>query len=232
MHDKRGSLAFTLIEVLTVVSLIAILSAILFPVFAGVRSRARETSCLSNLRQIGLAIAMYVQDYDDIYPIGADSKERYTDAELEPSKLSVVQTMPLLRDILTPYVKTSTLWFCPADTGVDGTGLEFGFDLEGNSVKIKANPTVFLRFGTSYHYRLSLGLNQVKYPAGCIFGEAPNLQERGPERTAVLRDIGWLWHRGRDEYGYSRWNVLLADGHVRNAPLTFHFETWSVCVPR
>jgi prepilin-type N-terminal cleavage/methylation domain-containing protein len=59
--------AFTLIELLVVIAIIAILAAILFPVFARAREQARKTSCLSNMKQIGLGIGMYVQDYDEKY---------------------------------------------------------------------------------------------------------------------------------------------------------------------
>jgi prepilin-type N-terminal cleavage/methylation domain-containing protein len=64
----RVSRAFTLIELLVVIAIIAILAAILFPVFAQARERARMSVCLSNTRQIGTGMMMYVQDYDETYP--------------------------------------------------------------------------------------------------------------------------------------------------------------------
>src|SRR5690348_5806736 len=66
MNHRRGG--FTLIELLVVIAIIAILAAILFPVFAQAREKARTATCLSNLRQIGLANQMYLQDYDERFP--------------------------------------------------------------------------------------------------------------------------------------------------------------------
>jgi prepilin-type N-terminal cleavage/methylation domain-containing protein/prepilin-type processing-associated H-X9-DG protein len=65
-NNKKS--AFTLIELLVVIAIIAILAAILFPVFAQAREKARQTSCLSNMKQVGLGLLMYVQDYDENYP--------------------------------------------------------------------------------------------------------------------------------------------------------------------
>src|ERR1700740_1009557 len=65
---RRGLSAFTLIELLVVIAIIAILAAILFPVFAQAREKARQASCTSNASQIGRALMMYTQDYDEILP--------------------------------------------------------------------------------------------------------------------------------------------------------------------
>jgi prepilin-type N-terminal cleavage/methylation domain-containing protein/prepilin-type processing-associated H-X9-DG protein len=73
--NPRKSAAFTLIELLVVIAIIAILAAILFPVFAQAREKARQTACLSNFKQIGMGFKMYAQDYDEMYPMGNDDKE-------------------------------------------------------------------------------------------------------------------------------------------------------------
>ena len=67
--------AFTLVELLTVIAIIAVLAAILFPVFASARAKARQTACLSNLKQVGLAVQMYAQDYDGIFPYALDASD-------------------------------------------------------------------------------------------------------------------------------------------------------------
>jgi prepilin-type N-terminal cleavage/methylation domain-containing protein len=72
MPYSRPRLAFTLIELLVVIAIIAILAAILFPVFAQAREQARKTTCLSNLRQIGTALHLYTQDYDESFPNTGD----------------------------------------------------------------------------------------------------------------------------------------------------------------
>src|SRR6266581_8496416 len=75
MPSRRG---FTLIELLVVIAIIAILAAILFPVFAQARESARQTTCLSNLKQIALAGMMYAQDYDETFvPVGGTIEQKW-----------------------------------------------------------------------------------------------------------------------------------------------------------
>src|SRR5437879_5589180 len=68
MVHRNRPMGFTLIELLVVIAIIAILAAILFPVFAQAREKARQSSCISNNKQVALATMMYSQDYDELYP--------------------------------------------------------------------------------------------------------------------------------------------------------------------
>jgi len=98
---RRTVGGFTLIELLVVIAIIAILAAILFPVFANAREKARQTSCMSNLKQLGLAIQMYSQDYDErvvLYGTG------------DPSYTQVFYWTGLL----WPYTKASGIMQCPS----------------------------------------------------------------------------------------------------------------------
>ncbi|MES2461040.1 MAG: DUF1559 domain-containing protein [Armatimonadota bacterium] len=108
---RRTSSAFTLIELLVVIAIIAILAAILFPVFAQARSKARQISCLSNLRQIGMAVANYRGDYDGITPI---IRECSPAAGWTPCQAGQV-TLGWM-DFLLPYTKDYSVFKCPEDT--------------------------------------------------------------------------------------------------------------------
>ena len=99
MQRKSG---FTLIELLVVIAIIAILAAILFPVFARAREQARKTKCLSNLKQIGLAMNMYCSDSDGYLPILAGKPSE------EPHK-------PVITEVLHPYVRNQQIFICPND---------------------------------------------------------------------------------------------------------------------
>lgn len=97
MSQRRG---FTLIELLVVIAIIAILAAILFPVFAQAREAARKTQCLSNTKQVGTAVMMYVQDYDETFA---------------PNKYLYGTTLYSYYDLHVPYMKNDGVFMCPSD---------------------------------------------------------------------------------------------------------------------
>ena len=101
---RRG---FTLIELLVVIAIIAILAAILFPVFAQARESARAISCLSNTKQIGLGLAMYVQDHDEKMPA--------LFLKIPPINGGGLDRIPYDQQIL-PYVKNDQVYSCPSDS--------------------------------------------------------------------------------------------------------------------
>jgi prepilin-type N-terminal cleavage/methylation domain-containing protein len=129
--ERRG---FTLIELLVVIAIIAILAAILFPVFARAREKARATACTSNVKQLGMAWMMYVQDYDEMYPPnnttnGAAAEWRAASPGPFPCKpcrpvhrtLTAPGGGPLHYDpriFALPYIKNTDMFKCPSDVGI------------------------------------------------------------------------------------------------------------------
>jgi prepilin-type N-terminal cleavage/methylation domain-containing protein/prepilin-type processing-associated H-X9-DG protein len=116
MRHRRRKSGFTLIELLVVIAIIAILAAILFPVFARARENARRTSCSSNLKQMGTAMLMYAQDYDDrLMPFEIDG-----DVSDEPPMDGVYWDNPANPDdvywqqMLYPYTKNNQMFDCPS----------------------------------------------------------------------------------------------------------------------
>jgi len=95
----RGRRGFTLIELLVVIAIIAILAAVLFPVFSRAREKARTSSCQSNLKQLALAMEMYTNDWDDC---------------LAPQNIRVGNQTYCFTDLLAPYIKNDQIWTCPS----------------------------------------------------------------------------------------------------------------------
>jgi prepilin-type N-terminal cleavage/methylation domain-containing protein/prepilin-type processing-associated H-X9-DG protein len=119
--------AFTLIELLVVIAIIAILASILFPVFARAREQARKAACQSNLKQIGLSIAMYVQDYDETYPMAymaysASNPDWYG---------TTTASAAYWYTVLQPYAKNKQLFICPTAGDIEQYSGGYGWNICG-----------------------------------------------------------------------------------------------------
>jgi general secretion pathway protein G len=206
--------AFTLVELLVVIGVLALLAALLFPALAQARARGRQAVCASHLKQLGQAIALYADDFER-FPRGLDPADKYTPQiwQFFPNGLQIMSETPLLTDVLRPYVKDDRLWQCASDTGFDIS--------DTTGLPLDARPTCYRKFGMSYFYRTELMLYEKA---------VEDLQL--PSQIHVLADGSGAWHgtsflnlsRGR------RYNVLFADSHVKSLSDEQYDGVWSYSV--
>jgi prepilin-type N-terminal cleavage/methylation domain-containing protein/prepilin-type processing-associated H-X9-DG protein len=135
---SKGS-AFTLIELLVVIAIIAILAAILFPVFAQAREKARQSSCLSNEKQVGLAMLTYIQDYDETWVSQSTNGTAIADGyPLNGSGIAGANGYNY-KDRVLPYTKNEQIWMCPTNLPnpnpvLDTITPNIGYHMNGNVI--------------------------------------------------------------------------------------------------
>lgn len=181
MLRKRG---FTLIELLVVIAIIAILAAILFPVFAQAREAARKASCLSNLKQIGTATIMYVQDYDECWPT------TYRVSNIPPQYYWYGRGGTYIQNahnLVQPYCKNLMIFKCPSDQ--QPSGIRYA-GYQGNDAP-----------GTSYGYNCSYAgnggahgiasMNQAAWPAEPPVSLAA--MPRPADKVMWVDILGYFW---------------------------------------
>lgn len=201
---------FTLLELIVVISIISLFAALIFPILTVVRHKANQSVCQSNLRQIGQSFSMYLQDNDGHFPQAVDPADIQTPEiwSEEPEFQEIVSTLPLLQDVMQPYLRSERVWRCPSDTGfeiADFTGLP-----------MDALPSSFDRFGTSYVYRTELTLKR-----------AQDSIILSPSQVNMLMDCDGQWH-GTLQPLAKRYNVLFVDGHVKNMTRDGLLEVWAL----
>jgi prepilin-type N-terminal cleavage/methylation domain-containing protein/prepilin-type processing-associated H-X9-DG protein len=169
VHGRKRS-GFTLIELLVVIAIIAILAAILFPVFAQARDRARAAACLSNLKQMGTAWMMYAQDYDERFP--QSNPQVSTDATTNAHDCRTMSGRGnyggWVGNLLYPYTKNSGIFSCPSNPTLNTVNYNTGCAGTGNNDAEFAKS----RYGIQYIYT-SYGYNYVAL-SGRGMGDIPS----------------------------------------------------------
>lgn len=197
---------FTLIEILVVLAIVSALAAILFPVFSSVRENARRTSCLSNLRQLGLAMHAYAQDNDDRPPYGVDVCDKYGNVWRRTPFERRVKHMPLLPDLLLPYTTSQALWRCPSDSGQTACAFSNTY-----------LPSSFRDFDArrmSYLYHTELTLRNLPLTGLTLYDAYAPYTPRESSEIVLLSDATGEWHGG-GLFSQPRYNTLMADGHMK-----------------
>jgi prepilin-type N-terminal cleavage/methylation domain-containing protein/prepilin-type processing-associated H-X9-DG protein len=203
---NRRSTGFTLIELLVVIAIIAILAAILFPVFAQARAKARQTACLSNTKQIGMAMQMYASDWDERM-VYARSFGRMWSVEKSWGNGSQGERkddveMP---DLLQPYAKNQGIFFCP---GVDR-------QMVWNLWSHFRNKVTFEQNGTTYFYNWLAHMNNC--PRGTREHVRPFRMSMAeiyaPTEAMLIWDMPFY---SRKDVPHSEGtNAVFADGHAK-----------------
>jgi prepilin-type N-terminal cleavage/methylation domain-containing protein/prepilin-type processing-associated H-X9-DG protein len=218
MHARRLRHGFTLIELLVVIAIIAILAAILFPVFAQARAKARQASCLSNMNQLGLATGMYIQDYDEtFYPhrenAGAESNPFIQVLNDPPPGTKVTgnaRNRVFWISLLQPYVKNYDLFKCPSNGSQNG--IWWGYNASGGPLTFAPSSAIN---GQGYGGQNSYGHNDFWLsPAQAVTGGTSTVNP--PSLAAVTRVSGTILVTDATFYGVGP-DVTNMSGKLINA---------------
>jgi prepilin-type N-terminal cleavage/methylation domain len=218
----KANAAFTLIELLVVIAIIAILAAILFPVFAQAREKARQTTCLSNEKQIGLGILQYVQDYDETMPISGWRNITAPDG---------AASCYSWRYAVQPYIKNAGITLCPS---YERPNEPLWSPCGTNSMDSRAGVVrSYAGTLTWAHPDFADGLKiaAVPRPAGIIMVLESRYEYPDMGTWTVAWDANWIGPgKGAFTSHHGKSNYLFFDGHVKalNPCSTFGKLNWNL----
>ena len=209
---KWYSTAFTLIELLVVIAIIAILAAILFPVFAQAREKARQSSCLSNLKQIGLATVMYAADYDGTYPM---FQYRVPDGIVWWSIFkSNAGEIDKTRGLIYPYLKNGSIQKCPSYTGnnnLGGAGYGYNYKYLGSNGGFGGGPDYAPLMPPASEAQIARPAEMIAFSDSMTTWPPPGKSET----LSIEAPSNWFGFPSVDFRHQDFANFAFADGHVK-----------------
>ena len=238
--------AFTLIELLVVIAIIAILAAILFPVFARAKTAGKKAAGLTQGKQLGTAIMIYLADYDDTYPAATNIT-----AGIHPIP---GQVFPQLRTIVQPYVKNNDIWWVPGaprpgEFETAGVEANLANAVAANGGIGPADDPAFLGAGSHWAYK-------TRATTGCPTGTPDNCRGNiAAQPSTIIENVSGVWMLWDADSNYSRFTdgnrapflaapacrwqsdgnakrqlAIFADGHAKMTaiPRPQHFENMAL----
>ncbi len=223
---RRPRRGFTLIELLVVIAIIAILAGLLLPALGNAKNKAKQTKCYSNVRQVGLAMRMYGDDFDGIHPVctgwvdyGGQTGTNFPGAA---PYFAAANLVPEANRPLNRYAGSTAVFGCPGDKGSAEKNLPNAFQGAGTSY--------FLNYNNNHDFRSKALTGST--PASAIRQQEIDLK---PATKIILGDLPWAastpqtnpknwWHNYK---GAVRHNMVYGDGHAEFYEFPAAMTTWA-----
>lgn len=249
--QKSTRKGFTLIELLVVIAIIAILAAILFPVFANVREKARQTACVSNAKQLALGYLQYANDNDEAVPIAFKASQSYGPKTEQYNTTTDVNGLPIggafgvptgIPAQLQPYTSSWDVFHCPDDPKMTAAEAN-GQQAAGETATTLAGMTYWAAYGTSYQfthevesnpYRTSRTETGYAQSAACVSGSTVSSNDTagkecdlGATGETINPGLGGAWTPNPQDGGHDGLGTVYLSDFARPTE-TRIFHEWNV----